>query len=115
MLDTGVDAAVKRKDGKYVEIQVKAIQAVNQSRFDVRDLKALDSPDYFVICVDMRDKTVTERGKPSVWVVPADKFKKYSHAGPKGKLKNGYGLDVDSQNNKRRLKKYQDAWLLLTG
>lgn len=123
MMDTGVDAVVRRKNSTYAEIQVKATEKDDQAGyFNVRDLQALTRPNYFVVCVDMNRAMAIEPGTPNVWIVPASEFMKYGQSGAKGQKKWGYRLAVYSRNrrhgNRRTgelIEAYRNNWASLTG
>ena len=113
VIDTGIDAIVRRKNGTYVEIQVKSTQVPEQAGwFNVDDLNARGN--LFIVCVDM------SKEPPESWIVPSKKFVQYAN---KSTLKKGwirYTLGIDSkarsEGNKLRrdlLKNYLEAWDLL--
>ncbi len=116
-IDTGIDAIVRRKDGSYLEIQVKSTEADEQAGwFNVCDLEEYEDKKLFIVCVEM------SKEPPEIWVLPSEIFKDYANV---SKSKEGwyqYRLGIDSKatkhgNELRRnlLKKYLGAWDLLTG
>ena len=96
IVDRGIDAVIRRKDGSYAEIQVKATEAYNQAGyFNVPDLDDhLDDP-FYIVCVDMNKENSLEkavlsgdypgylpkRPLPNVWVLNVDEFRKFETSG----------------------------------
>ena len=117
IVDIGIDAIIKKKDGNYLQIQVKSTEADEQAGcFNVCDLELYEGKGLFVVCVDM------SKGTPEIWVLPSDVFMKHANVSKLKKGWNNYYLDIDSKDTKhgnetRRnlLKEYLGAWELLTG
>jgi len=122
IIDQGIDAILRKKDGTCAEIQVKSTEAEGQAGcFNVDDLNLLRPREkLFIVCVDMSKQK--SEGKPEVWVFPAEVFQEYATA---SNLKEGYTrymLDINARsqqhgNELRRdiLKaKYLEAWHFLT-
>ncbi len=118
VVDTGIDAIVRRKDGIYLEIQVKSTEAEEQAGwFNAYDLDYYDEKRFFIVCVDL------SKQPPETWVLPPKVFKEY--ATKPWESKKGwkrYTLGIDSRDTKhgnklRRdiLQEYREAWGLLTG
>jgi hypothetical protein len=114
-VDTGIDAVVRKKDGRYLEIQVKATETpIMAGCFNVYDLDARES--FFIVGVDL------SRHPPETWILPSLVFIKHATV---WKSKQGYKrhtLILDYKDRKhgnklRRdiLQKYREAWDLLTG
>ena len=119
VIDTGIDAIIRKKDGKYLEIQVKSTQ--RGWSFDLWGLDQLRPTEKrFIVCVDMSKQE--SEGKPKVWIFPSEIFKEYALP---LRTKEGYihhRLDLESKSKKHGNKKrgdmladYLDAWKLLTG
>jgi hypothetical protein len=123
IVDTGIDAIVRQKDGTYLEIQIKATQEDEQSGyFNIRDIDALSKNNHFIVCVDMNEKNSRNLNRPNIWIVSAEDFKKYRQ-GAEGKEKYGVRLAMYSRSqkhgNKRRDELLQECfgdkgWKLLT-
>jgi len=117
-MDIGIDAIVRKKDGTYLEIQVKSTQEENQAGwFNVDDIDQHKGADLFIVCVDL------SKEPPEVWIFPAEVFMEYANV---SKLKGGwkrYTLGIDSKNVNHGYKmrrdilkdEYLGAWHLLTG
>ena len=116
-VDIGIDAVVRKKDGTYLEIQVKSTEAEDQAGcFNADDLDCYDEERYFIVCVDL------SRQPPETWILPSGVFKDY--ATKPWESKEGwkrYTLGIDSRDTKhgnelRRniLQEYREAWKFLT-
>ena len=117
-VDTGIDAVVRKKDGTYLEIQVKSTEADEQAGcFNAYDLDCYDEERYFIVCVDL------SRQPPETWILPCGVFKEYATKPWESKKGwKSYRLDVNARdtqhgNKPRReiLQEYRNAWGLLTG
>jgi len=117
IVDIGIDAIIKKKDGTYLQIQVKSTEADEQAGwFNVWDLERYEGKGLFIVCVDM------SKEPPEIWILPSEVFMDYANV---SKSKEGwykYTLGIDSKDTKhgnelRRnlLKEYLGAWELLTG
>jgi len=107
----GVDAVVRKKDGSYIEIQVKSTWPPDQAGyFNVHDLISRDSL-YIVGLIMGLEKTET-------WVLPSKEFQKYSTQREKGTvylLSLGLGVTQSEKSRREKLIEYREAWHLLTG
>jgi hypothetical protein len=115
VIDTGIDAILRRKDGSYIEIQIKSTEEDEQAGyFNVYELDKRPEDTFFIICVDMNAKNSIETGKPNIWVLSADDFKTYMVAGCRLPI---YERSRQHNNEKRcdLLKNRFYAWELLTG
>ena len=115
VIDTGIDAIVRRKDGVYLEIQVKSTEEDEQAGyFNVYDLDKHPEKTFFVICVDMNDKNSKVEGKPNIWILSANDFKEYMVSGCRLPI---YERSRNHANKRRDelLQKNFEAWELLTG
>jgi len=116
VIDTGIDAIVRQKNGTHLDIQVKSTEKGWSLAAWVPDnLQLLRRR--FIVWVDMSKS----RENPEIWVFPGEIFKDYS-------IKIGAEQDFtyrrldlnatrkgDNQPRCVLLKKYRDAWELLTG
>ena len=111
-IDTGIDAVVRQKDGTYKEIQVKSTEKGWSLAAWVPDDLELQQR-YFIVWVDML--------KSETWVFPGDIFCSYSTKIGAWQYGTHRRLDLDAtrkgddQPRHVLLKKYRDAWELLTG
>ena len=109
VVDTGIDAVVRKKDGIYLEIQVKSTEAEEQAGyFNVYDLDKHPQDRFFIICVDMNEENCLEKGKPNIWIIPAIVFKEYMVSGcrlPIYETRRG-----DSEPRYKRLHDYFYTW-----
>lgn len=115
VIDTGIDAVIPRKDGTYLQIQVKS-RTKQGGWFTAYDLHLYDDERFFIVCVDMSKST------PETWVIPSKIFTEYANVSKSKEGWNKYTLGIDSKDTKhgnelRRnlLKEYREAWKLLTG
>ncbi len=118
VIDIGVDAILRKGDGKYLEIQIKSTEEDEQAGcFNADDLDYYDEERYFIVCVDL------SRKPPETWILPCGVFKEYATKPWESKKGwKSYRLDVNARdtqhgNEVRRnlLKEYLGAWELLTG
>ena len=118
IVDTGIDAVLRKTDGKYLEIQIKSTEEDEQAGcFNADDLDYYDEERYFIVCVDL------SRKPPETWILPCGVFKEYATKPWESKRGwKSYRLDVNARdtqhgNEVRRnlLQKYLGAWELLTG
>ena len=115
VIDIGIDALVRRKDGTFSEIQIKSTEAEEQAGyFNVDDINKHPEDKFFIICVDFNEEKSKKKGKPNIWILPAKEFKEY--------MTSGYRLPIyersHKHDDKRRdelLHKNFEAWRLLTG
>ena len=74
-VDTGIDAIIKKKDGTYLEIQVKSTEEDEQAGyFNVYDLDNHPEDKFFIICVDFNEKKSKVKGRPNIWIISAKNF-----------------------------------------
>ena len=119
VIDTGIDAIVHRRDGKYINIQIKSTQ--KGWSFQVWDLDRLrPGESRFVVCVDMSKQESED--KPEVWVFPSEIFAEYATLIRSKEGYRLYRLDLESRSKKHEnklrrneLQEYREAWGLLTG
>jgi len=115
VIDTGIDAVVRRKDGTYLEIQVKSTEEDEQAGyFNVYDLDKHPEDKFFIICVDFNKEKSKVKGKPNIWILSAKDFKEY--------MTSGCRLPIYEHSRKHNneircelLKNHFYAWELLTG
>ncbi len=114
IVDIGIDAIIKKKDGTYLQIQVKSTKAHEQAGyFNVYDINEHREEKFFIICVDMNEDNLIEKGKPNIWVLPATDFKKYMVSGCRLPI-----YETRRGDKEPRYKLLQDcfyAWESLTG
>jgi hypothetical protein len=106
----GIDAVIRRRDGTYVELQIKTIATPQYPRwFGAR----ISRPRHqlFMVCVSLAtDPSET-------WIIPSHVFKTHSTYSPKAGV---YDLDLDSTKRGsdvprgKLLAEYREAWHLLT-
>ena len=114
-IDTGIDAIIKKKDGTYLQIQVKSTEEEEQAGyFNVYDIEQYPEDKFFIICVDMNEEKAKIKGKPNIWVLSAKDFKKYMVSGCRLPI---YERSRNHGNKTREelLQKNFEAWHLLTG
>ncbi|MBL7166182.1 MAG: hypothetical protein ISS55_06840 [Dehalococcoidales bacterium] len=114
-MDIGIDAIVRRRDGTYLEIQVKATKAEEQAGyFNVYDLDQHPEKNFYIVCVDMNEDNAEVKGRPKIWILPAKEFKEYMVAGCRLPI---YERSQKHENKRRDelLQGYFEAWELLTG
>ncbi|MBE9512952.1 MAG: hypothetical protein IMY77_02705 [Chloroflexi bacterium] len=116
VIDTGIDAVVRQKDGTYKEIQVKSTEKEWSLAAWVPDnLQLLRRR--FIVWVDMSKS----KENPEIWVFPGEIFKDYSTKIGAEQNFTHRRLDLggtrrgDDQPRCVLLNKYCDAWRLLTG
>jgi len=110
----GIDAILRRKDGTYIEIQVKSTQEEDQAGyFNVYDLDQHPEDKFFIICVDMNEKKSKVKGMPNIWVLSAKDFKEYMISGCRLPI---YERSRKHGNEAREklLQRNFEAWELLT-
>ena len=115
VIDIGIDAIIRKDKNTYLEIQIKSTEADEQSGyFNVDNFNEYPEDRLFIICVDMNEKILKEKGKPNIWILPAKDFKEY--------MVSGCRLPIyersHKHNNEVRYKLLENrfyAWELLTG
>ncbi len=116
VIDIGIDAIVRRRDGTHLDIQVKSTEEGWSLAAWVPDnLQLLQKR--FIVWVDMSKS----KENPEIWVFPGEIFKDYSIKIGAGQDFTYRRLDLDATrrgNSKPRrvlLQEYREAWGLLTG
>ena len=108
----GVDAVVRKKDGTYVEIQIKSTWPPEQAGyFNVRNLVERDS--LFIVGLIMDTKL-----PPEAWILPSKEFVKHGTLREQGTvhlLSLGLGETKLEISRREKLKEYREAWHLLIG
>lgn len=107
----GVDAVVYKKDGTYVEIQIKSTWPPEQAGyFNVHGLSERDS--LYIVGVIMG------LDRPEAWILPFKEFVRHATVREKGTvylLSLGLGETALEISRREQLKEYREAWQLLTG
>ncbi len=114
IVDTGIDAIIRRENGTYLEIQVKSTEKEDQAGyFNVYDLEKHPEDKFFIICVDFNENKAKVKGKPNTWILSAKEFKEYMVAGCRLPI---YERSQKHGNKVREelLQKNFEAWELLT-
>ncbi|MCL0048738.1 hypothetical protein M1N13_00290 [Dehalococcoidia bacterium] len=115
VIDSGIDAIIRRKDGTYLQIQVKSTEEDDQAGyFNVSDINERPEDKFFIICVDINEKNFKVEGRPNIWILSAKDFKEYMTSGCRLPI---YDRS-QKHGNKRRCELLQDnfeAWEPLTG
>jgi hypothetical protein len=117
VIDTGIDALIRKKDGTYLQIQVKATETpIMAGCFNVYDLDYYARKNFFIVGLDL------SKQPPETWILPSLVFEKYATVWKSKQGFKRYTLILDYKDRKhgnklRRdiLKKYREAWGLLTG
>jgi hypothetical protein len=105
IVDIGIDAVVRKKDGTYVEIQVKTTEKPGQRGwFNVPGL--IPRENFFIVGIE-----VSEEGY-GVWIFPSQVFAKYTTERRQLGLNSGTRT---GQPLREKLAEYYEAWSLLTG
>ena len=115
IIDMGIDAVIRQKDGNYLEIQVKSTKAPGMAGwFNAYDLDYYAEKRFFIVCVDL------SKQPPETWILPSAVFKKHATVWESKKGWKRYTLGIDSRDTKhgnklRRdiLQEYREAWELL--
>jgi hypothetical protein len=108
----GVDAVVRKKDGTYVEIQVKATWPPEQAGY-------INAPDlvirknYFVVGLIYAELPGVTAEPPEAWIIPSDVFA--ANTTERRTLGLGLGATKHERNLREKLANYCEAWHLLTG
>jgi hypothetical protein len=114
VIDVGIDAIVRRKDGTFSEIQIKSTEAEDQAGyFNVHDINKCPEGRFFIVCVDFNKEKAIEEGKPNIWVLPAKDFKEYMVSGCRLPIYERRRGDKEPRYKLLRSRFY--AWELLTG
>ncbi len=119
VIDQGVDAIVRKRNGECIEIQVKGTEAAEQAGyFNVYGLDQQLRESFYIVCVDLNRDTVkyVEGGSwPNSWVLPARVYQEYKTGRDRAHL----AIYDNSRRHGNRprfklLKYYYKAWHLLT-
>ncbi len=114
-VDIGIDAIVRRKDGTYLEIQVKSTQEEEQAGyFNVYDLDQHPEKNFYIVCVDMNEDNAKVKGKPNTWILSTEEFKKYMVAGCRLPIYE-HSQKYENKGRTELLQENFEAWGLLTG
>lgn len=101
----GVDAVVRKKDGSYVEIQIKTTWTEEmKGYFNVPDLVARKN--YFIVGLIMEET-------PEAWIIPSEVFATLTTE--RRQLGLGLGTTEHEKSLREKLAAYREAWHLLTG
>jgi hypothetical protein len=106
----GVDAVVRKKDGTYVEIQVKATWGNQAGYFNVRNL--VEREGLFIVGLIMGIEPL------EAWILPSKEFVKHATLREDGTvhlLSLGLGETKLEQSRRKQLAEYRENWALLTG
>jgi hypothetical protein len=107
----GVDAVVRKRDGSYVEIQIKCTWPPEQAGyFNVHNLIERDS--LFIVGLIMGTE------QPEAWILPSKEFIKHATLREKGTiylLSLGLGDTKLETSRREQLREYREAWHLLIG
>lgn len=107
----GVDAVVRKQDGTYVEVQIKATWPPEQAGyFNVHNLVERDS--LFIVGLIMGIEP------PEGWIVPSKEFVRHATLREKGTvhlLSLGLGDTKLEKSRREKLAEYLEAWHLITG
>lgn len=76
LVDMGIDAIVRRQDGDYLEVHIKA-RAVDEEDLYF-SFEWEPRPNRVFICVSLKGES------PTVWVLPCQAFKKYAREDKRG-------------------------------
>jgi hypothetical protein len=102
---TGIDAVVRKKDGTYVEVQVKTtVKPSQRGWFNVPGL--IPRENLFIVGIE-----VSEEGY-GVWIFPSQVFA--DHTTKRRQLGLNSGTRT-GQPLREKLAEYYEAWSLLTG
>lgn len=110
----GIDAVLRKRDGTYIEIQVKSTQKEDQAGyFNVYDLEQHPEDKFYIVCVDMNEGKSKVKGRPNIWILSAKDFKEYMVSGCRLPI---YERSHKHGNEPRDelLQKNFEAWELLT-
>lgn len=108
---SGVDAVIRRKDGTYVEIQIKTTWTEEmKGYFNVPKLDKVNPPKNLFIVGLIMDEEL--RGTPETWIIPCQVYIENS---TKKYLGIGTGYSTQERQLREKLAQYREAWHLLTG
>ena len=109
LADIGIDAIIRKQDGKIIEIQVKSTeQGEDEQCFQIAKSKIKTKTNRYIILVDMSEGENKE--DVEFWILPAKEYIAHSTGTEYLKL----DLDAAPNHGKRLrrdlLKKYKNAW-----
>ena len=108
----GVDAVVRKKDGTYVEIQIKATWPPEQAGyFNVPDLYV--RKDLFIVGLIYANLPGQIEEMPEAWIIPSEVFA--ANTTKRRLLGLGLGDTEHERSLREKLADYREAWDLLTG
>ncbi len=108
----GVDAIVRKKDGTYVEIQVKSTWPPEQAGYiNVPDLNVREG--LFIVGLIYTSLPGQIEEMPEAWIIPSDLFEE--NTGKRRILSLGSEETKHQLNLREKLAEYREAWHLLTG
>ena len=114
----GVDAIVRKKDGSFLEVQVKTHSTDYMANwFDVYDVDQHETDRFVIIGVNMLVEP------PEIWIFPAEAFMDYSTRSDVSDGSHVYRLDLEARSRKHgnRVRReilephYLNAWHILIG
>ena len=114
----GVDAIVRKKDGSFLEVQIKTHSTDYMANwFDVYDVDQYETDRFVIIGVNMLVEP------PEIWIFPADVFIEYGTRSKRSDGSHTYRLDLEarSRNHGNQVRRellephYLNAWHILTG
>lgn len=106
----GIDAVIRRRDGSYIELQIKTANTPQTPRwFGVQNLKPKHQ--LFIACVALATEPV------ETWIIPSQVFRAHSNYSPKSRY---HDLNLDSTKRGsdvprwKLLEEFREGWHLLT-
>ena len=116
--EEGIDAIIRRRDRRLLEIQVKSTGAQDQAGYFNAYMEPREN--LFVVCVDLSPLDKTPSQPPEVWVFPSEVFanQEYSTRSKDGEYRLALASKSRKHGNKPRkelLREYREAWKLLIG
>jgi hypothetical protein len=106
----GIDAIIRRRDGSYLELQIKTANTPQTPRWFIAKISK-PRHQLFMVCVSLATDPV------ETWVVPSHVFKRHSTHSQKAGV---FDLNLDAAKRGSRmprgnlLEEYREAWHLLT-
>ena len=110
---SGIDAVVRKKDGIYVEIQIKTTWTEEMAGyFNVPKLDKVNPPKNLFVVGLIIGEELRGTKEPETWIVPSEVYAENS-------TKKYLGIGTGATDRERRLREklahYCEAWHLLTG
>ena len=108
----GVDAVIRKKDGTYVEVQIKTTWTEEMAGyFNVPKLDKVNPPRNLFIVGLIMGEELRGTKEPETWIVPSQVFAEHM-------TKKYLGIGTGSTDKERQLRDkladYREAWHLLT-